>query len=191
MENKNGHTVILTQQGEFRRVIIDKPIEVGELYYEHSISPWKYALAAVVIMALTIIGTLDFFSVKAYAQVSDSLELGVNRWSRVVTTRALDDQGTALLQQTNLKGKKIDVAVEEIADQAVVQGDLEQEDTWKEFPLQASDKGNKDQEFIERVEQHMNKGLQKSIDKRKSNNNSDKGLKKGQEKNENKNNKDN
>ena len=131
MANKSGQAIILNQQGEFKRIRINKPIEVGELYYGHAISPWKYAIAAVVILALTM-GAMDFFSVKAYAQVSDSLELGVNRWNRVVTTRALDDQGTVILQQTNLKGKKIDVVVEEMADQALINGELEQQDdTWK------------------------------------------------------------
>jgi hypothetical protein len=201
MENKNGQAVILTEQGEFQRIKIDKPIEVGELYRGHSITPWKYALAAAVILALTM-GAMDFFSVKAYAQVSDSLELGVNRWNRVVSTRALDDQGTVILEQTNLNGKKIDVAVEEIANQVLANGELEQDDTWKEFPIQASVKGNKDQEFIERVEQNMNKGLQKAIDKRNnnansdydkknSNANSDKAGKKGQEKSDNKKSRDN
>jgi hypothetical protein len=181
MENKNGQAVILTQQGEFRRITINKPIEVGEIYYGHSISPWKYALAAVVILALTM-GTMDYFSVKAYAQVSDSLELGINRWNRVVTTRVLDDQGKVMQEQTNLTGKKIEAAVEEIADQALADGELAPEETWKQFPVQASDKGNKDQEFIERVEQNMNKGLQKAIDKRNSSANSDKAVKKDQEK---------
>lgn len=189
MENENGKAVIMTPRGEFQRIMIDRHLEVGEVYHGRSMLPWKYAVAAVLILALSL-GTVDFFSVKAYAQVSDSLELGINRWNLVVTTRALNDQGTAMLQQTKITGKKVDTAVEEIATQALTNGELEQDDKWKEFPVQASDKGNNDEEFIQRVEQNMNNGLQKAIEKRNKGNNDNNSNKNGHN-NSNKNNNNN
>jgi len=181
LENKGGRAVILSPAGEYKRIRINKPIEVGELYDGYDPAPWRYVIAAGVILAITL-GTLDFFSVRAYAQVSPSLELGINRWHRVVATRALDNKGEEMLKQSNFTGQKVDEAVEVIIDKAIDEGSLEQDTPPKVFPVQASDKGNKDEEFIERVEQNMNKGLQKAIDKRNNKANSDKAVKKDQDK---------
>ena len=179
MENNNSQVVILTPQGEFQRIKINKPIEVGEFYYGPSISPWKYILVAVVILALTM-GTIDFFTVRAYAQVSSSLELGVNRWDRVVTARALDHKGEEILQQSNFTGKKVDKVVEVIVDKTLEDESLEIENPEQNLPLSATVKDIKNEAYKQNVVQDMNKGRQKALEKRNSNANNDKAAKKGQ-----------
>ena len=174
MENKNGQAIILTPQGEFERTRIKKPIEVGEIYYGKPPSIRNYALMALIVLSLTL-GTLDFFSVKAYAQVSSSLELGINRWNRVVTARALDVKGEAMLQQSNFTGQKVDEAVEVIVDKAMADGSLKQEIPDQNFPLSAQSKDNRDEKFKQNVEQDMNKGMQKALEKRNNKANTNKG----------------
>lgn len=167
MENNHGKAIILTPQGEFQRIKINRSLEVGEFYSGRSISSGKYLLVAAFLLAVTI-GTIDFFSVKAYAQVSTSLELGINRWHRVVQVRALDEKGEEILKKSNFTGQRVDEVVEKVLDQALESGNMEEDNLPRVFPVQASDKGNKDGEFIERVEQNMNQGLQKAMAKSKS-----------------------
>jgi hypothetical protein len=186
LEQKEGQAIILTSLGEYKQVRVSVPLEIGELYEAPAIMPWKYALVAGFILAL-IWGGFDYKSVQAYAQVSPSLELGVNRWHRVVTVRALDDNGEKTIQQSHLVGQSVDQAAEIVFDQAIEEGNIEQvidfnspevgtdetnvpadEKITKVFPVQAADKGNKDEAFIQKVEANMNQGLQKSLDKHKS-----------------------
>jgi hypothetical protein len=105
MEYNDGQAIIMTPQGNFERIKTKKPLEVGEYYYGNSATMQKrYAMIAVLLLALTL-GTWDFFAVQAYAQVSSSLELGVNRWNRVVMVRPLDAKGATILRESNLTGQ--------------------------------------------------------------------------------------
>lgn len=160
-----GRAVILTPAGEYRSIKIHAPLEVGELYDDGASRPWwRYALAAAVILAMTL-GTIDFYSVKAYAQVSDAVELGLNRWGRVVTTRALNEEGAQILENTNFKGQKIETAVEEITFQTGTDPDPGKAQELKVFPPQAAEKGNKDDAFLNKIETNMNQGYNRALEK--------------------------
>jgi len=190
-ESQGGRAIILSSTGEFRKVKIKGPVEIGEFYEAPVISPWQYALVAGFILAL-LWGGWDYNSVQAYAQLSPSLELGVNRWSRVIEVKSLDENGEKVVQESPLVGQRVDQAVETVVDQAIEEGSIEQmidvkevmeretespdiesadepknEKYTKVFPVQAADKGKKDEAFIKEVEANMNQGLQKSLDKHK------------------------
>ncbi len=166
MENVHGRAVILSPELEWIGVRARGPLEVGEFYQGPGAGFKKYALAAAVILFLTM-GTLDFFTVQAYAQVADGVEVGLNRWGRVVTARALNDEGAQMIEQFRWKGKKLGDAKAELAVQIPAEGALEQDERYKQFPDQALNKGNKDADLIEKVEENKNQGLVKSIEKGK------------------------
>lgn len=115
LASAEGQAIILTPDGEYRTIKTNHPLEVGELYQDMSRPWWRYAVAAAVVLALTL-GTLDYFRVATYAQVSGVVELGVNRWGRVISARALNDEGERLLQILDLKNMNIEYAV------AVIEG---------------------------------------------------------------------
>lgn len=163
LSSEAGRFVILTPEGEYRSIKTDQPLEVGELYDMTSRPWWRYALAAAVILAVTL-GTMDYYTEKAYAQVSDAVEIGINRWGRVVSSRALSEEGEQILQNTDLKNMKAQAAVEEITFQTGTDPDPGKAKELKVFPPQAA--GNKDEEFIEKVEQNMNQGYYKAQEKK-------------------------
>lgn len=163
MENINGRAVILTPEGEYKRVRINKVVGAGELFNARSFNAWKYGLVATIILAITL-GTMDYFSVQAYAQVS-SLELGINRWDRVITARALDPAGEEILNQADIKGQKVDEAVELIIDTTRNKAGHVEETPPENVPLSATIPDDKNEDFKQRVEQNMNKGLQRALDK--------------------------
>lgn len=162
LSSETGRVVILTPEGEYRSIKTDQPLDVGELYDMTSRPWWRYALAAAVILAITL-GTMDYYTVKAYAQVSDAVELGINRWGRVVTSRSLSEEGEQILQNNDLKNMKMEAAVEEITFQTNTDADPGKAKELKVFPPQAA--GNKDEELIEKVEQNMNQGYYKAQEK--------------------------
>ncbi|MEN6327364.1 MAG: anti-sigma factor domain-containing protein [Syntrophomonas sp.] len=114
LETSNNRATILTDQGEFKKVKISQPVQTGEIWQESPMLVWKYACAAAVLLML-IAGGLDFFSVTAYAQVSSGVELGLNRWDRVISVKALNSNSKQLIGSLNLKGKKVEEAVGELA----------------------------------------------------------------------------
>lgn len=165
MESQNGEAVIMTSQGEFKRVKINKPVETGDIYIETFLASWKYAAAAVIILALSL-GIVDFFSVKAYAQISPSVEIGVNRWHIVVSTHSLDATGEEIVGQSQLIGHKVEVATERIVDQSLQNGTLEEEALPQQFQVHSTGTGKEDEVFIQRVEDNVKEGVKKSIDKK-------------------------
>jgi len=166
MENAAGRAVILSPEGEWLSVKVRNSMDVGELYREPGVRFKKYALAAAVILFLTM-GTLDFFTVQAYAQATDGVEVGLNRWGRVVNARALNDEGAQMIEQVRWKGKKLEDARVEMAVKTPAEVVLEQDEKYKKFPIQAVNKGNKDADLIEKVEENKNQGMVKSIEKGK------------------------
>lgn len=168
MEYNDGQAIIMTPQGNFERIKTKKPLEVGEYYYGNSATMQKrYAMIAVLLLALTL-GTWDFFAVQAYAQVSSSLELGVNRWNRVVMVRPLDAKGATILQESNFTGQKVEKAVEIIVDKSLNEESLEPHSAPAKFPLSAQPKDKRNVKFKQNIEKEMNKGLQNALKKRNS-----------------------
>lgn len=113
METGKGWAIILMDNGEYHKIKTHDFMEVGEQYQEKFRLPLSYIAAAVIILALSLT-TLDYYSVKAYAQVSSLAELGVNRWGRVVSVQANNETGQQILNNVELKNDTLEVAVEKI-----------------------------------------------------------------------------
>ncbi|HEX3011306.1 MAG TPA: hypothetical protein VHQ70_04605, partial [Syntrophomonadaceae bacterium] len=76
------------------------------------------AIAAAIVLAL-LTGCMDYFSVVAYAEMSSGVKIGVNRWDRVVSVEASTPESGKYIQEVNLKGRKIDQAVDKIVEDTV------------------------------------------------------------------------
>ena len=113
MKTGKGWAIILMQNGEYQKIKTNDFLEVGEQYQEKLRLPLNYIAAAVILLAVSLT-TLDYYSVKAYAQVSSFAELGVNRWGRVVSVQANDEIGQQILNKVELKNDTLEVAVEKL-----------------------------------------------------------------------------
>lgn len=161
MEIGRDWAIILLPNGEYKRIKTKQFLEVGELYQDIGGTQFRYAIAAVFFLTM-ILTTIDYFSVQAYAQIS-SLELGVNRWGRVISVQSKDDNGQRILDTVEMKNDKLEVAVEKIYNK-----ELEQEQSRKEsiqkpdLSVTATNKGSKKLE--QKMLKRMDNGLQKALD---------------------------
>lgn len=163
LEKSNGWAVILSDDGQFKRVKVKDELEIGALYYERSRPLYQYALVAAVVLMLTI-GMIDFYSVKAYARVSSMLELGVNRWERVIVSRAMSDEGEKVLSQIECKGKKLDDAVVMVVNQALQEKRV---DDTEPIKFSISLKNSQDKKLEKQLIKQLEEGLVKAIDEHK------------------------
>lgn len=118
VEKEPGWAIIMLPDGEFKKIKTNQYMEVGEFFAYTNMSPIKYMAAAVLLLAL-LLSSVDYFSVKAYARVSSLAELGVNRWGRVISVKATDQNGEKVLQKVKVKNDKLEVAIEKIYNQAL------------------------------------------------------------------------
>jgi len=115
LEAGDGWAIILLPGGEYKKIKTRRRLQVGEAYVHRNILPVRAMTAAAVILFL-VLGTVDFFTVKAYAQFSPGVEIGFNRWDRVITVNTANQEGQELLQGMNLKGRTVEQAINQIAD---------------------------------------------------------------------------
>ena len=66
-------------------------------------------------------GVVDFFNVVAYAQVSSGVEMGVNRWNRVVSVSAVNSEGEIVLEKMSIKGQKLEEALEIVLEKTLAE----------------------------------------------------------------------
>lgn len=111
LEKGNGWAYILFPDGRYEKIKTNDYLEVGDYYVKpDKRSPFKYVAAAVIILVMAA-GVIDFFMVQAYAQVVPGIELGINRWNRVIDVKTADNDATAVADKMNLKGKSSEEAV--------------------------------------------------------------------------------
>lgn len=121
LESNNVWSTVLLEGGQYIKV--RGSLEVGAEYVQtpSKITHYsKYAAAAVLILML--LGTIDYFKVVAYANVSTGVEMGINRWSRVVAVNYSSNSELPTAKDLGLKGQKVENAVAMVV-QAAAQTD--------------------------------------------------------------------
>lgn len=113
VETGKGWAVILLPGGEYKRIKTNRYLEVGELYRYRNYAGSKYLAAAAIFLTI-LLGSIDYYTVQAYAEVS-SLELGLNRWGRVVSVQAQNDEGQRIISQVQIKNEPLENAVQKIS----------------------------------------------------------------------------
>ncbi len=173
LETGADWAIILKPNGEYKKVKNTANLQVGELYKEVRPVVWKYAAAAVLLLTV-VLATVDYFTVQAYAQVSSVVELGINRWGRVVSARAATSEGEAVLRQLEVNNDKLEEAVEKVYRQLLKDkpaGKVITEPVLK-FKNNNKDKSSLHQNLQLQIDKGINKAVKDKKNEDKSNNQS-------------------
>lgn len=158
VEKGPGWATLILPDGEFKRIKTNQYLEVGESFAYTNMSPIKYMAAAVLLFAL-LLSSIDYFSVKAYARVSSLAELGVNRWGRVITVKAADQNGEELLQKVKVRNDKLEVAIEKIYIQALKDEQINNSSNQLMYSIEIPD----DRKLEDRIIKKMTHKLPKKV----------------------------
>lgn len=113
VETGKGWAIVLLPGGEYKKIKTNRYLEAGDLYRYRNYAGGKYLAAAAIFLTI-LLGSIDYYTVQAYAEVS-SLELGLNRWGRVVSVQAKNDEGQRIISQVQIKNEPLENAVQKIS----------------------------------------------------------------------------
>jgi hypothetical protein len=160
VEADQKYAIILLPGGEYRKVrTAGQYLEPGDLYEHNPVPMVKYAVAAVLMLAF-LVGGIDYNSVKAHARLGSDLELGINRWGRVVSVEAKSETGKQILDSVKIDNDKVEVAVEKISRQAMQDEYSRSSDIRHNLKVTAKDKKNT--VLQKNIIKEMEKGLEKA-----------------------------
>lgn len=112
--------VVLLDNGEYRKMSADGTLLIGQEVWMGSTSFGKYAAAAAIFLVV-LVASIDFFNVVAYARLSSGIEVGMNRWERVVYVKPLSPGGQDALEGIETRGRKVEDVVAAVVDAAAKQ----------------------------------------------------------------------
>lgn len=132
MNVEKNFAYIMTPNGEFIKVKIDKSKAHPTIGAEYTgevlntstgiISKFRYVVAASLLFFLLTLGGGAYAYYTPVSTVTininPSIEFKLNRWSRVVTSHALNSDGQKILLELNTKNKPIDEALIMVINQA-------------------------------------------------------------------------
>jgi len=119
LESGEGWATVLLENGEYKAIKTHRLLEPGEKYIQKKNIYYRRYAAAAAIFLLMFISVVDFFNVVAYAQVSSGLEMGINRWDRVVSVSTEDSSDEGVVDNMKLKGQKLEDALEMVLEQSL------------------------------------------------------------------------
>ena len=149
----NKRVGIMTSSGEFVYIKAKKIVpNVGEIYsgelYKKNLFLHKYAITAASLMFVLI------SSVSAYAyytpvttivvSINPSVSLEANRWNKIISSKALNSDGSLLLSNIKLKNKSIDVGLELLVNEAKTEHFIDDEYINDEKIISVDIKSDKD-----------------------------------------------
>lgn len=159
VECGKGWAVILLPGGEYRTIRTNQYLAVGELYRLKNRAAVKY-LAAAAIFLFILLGSIDYYTVQAYAQVS-SLKLGINRWGRVVSVQAGNEEGKRILNKVEIQNVPLETAVTKIT-RTIKEEKPSGQEVMIKTSLSVKGKTQINQKFEQKMLDKMDKGLQKN-----------------------------
>ncbi|MGI5912988.1 MAG: anti-sigma factor domain-containing protein [Syntrophomonadaceae bacterium] len=162
LEVGDGWAIVLLPGGDFRKIRSKDHLEVGQLYHYENNRRLKY-LSLAAILLLMVIASFDFFTVRAWAHLSPGIDLGLNRWDRVVAVEA--KQNT--LPDSSLKGKRFNHVIEAIVQEQVIEsGTVEVEQNHFSVSLSIkNDDDEKKEKLFTLIESCLRDSVAKSKDK--------------------------
>ena len=108
LESNNGYSTILMEGGQY--IKIRRNMEVGQIYQQER-QYQKLLIAIAAVLVFMLLGVFDFFNVVAYANVPNGIEMGVNRWNRVIKIEQTDPVAKTPAEYSGLRGRKLEQAV--------------------------------------------------------------------------------
>ncbi len=159
IEAGEGWIVVLFPAGEQKKIKTGKKFKPGGYYRESNGSMIRYAGLAVAFI-LILLMVIDFFNVQAYAAVN-GVTMGINRWDRVASTSALDEQEAKIIEDMALTGKPVQTAMGMVVDKMLNRSLDNGVKNTEELVLQveANGKGQQqaEQQIIELINQEMHR----------------------------------
>lgn len=123
MEIKNGKAAVLKTGGRFVTVKAQSHWNVGDVVMvaaekniRHIRSLCTVAACFLFFCSVSLFGYRTYYSEAAIVSldVNPSIELKSNRFDRIISAEAFNEEGELILQQINLKNKKVDNALLEL-----------------------------------------------------------------------------
>ncbi|WP_054695761.1 anti-sigma-I factor RsgI family protein [Syntrophomonas palmitatica] len=163
VESKPGWAILLLPGGEYKKIKTNRHIEVGQQFLLRENSSLRYgAIAAIFILVL--FGVIDFFSVKAYARLESGLELGVNRWDRVVSVNPRNEKSSRAIEGLRLAGKPIETAVGMVMDKSLANSntaDGQKDEVAVEVIAKDKDQPQIEERLLNRIDREMTRRMNK------------------------------
>ena len=90
-----------------------------------------FGASAVTVVALTVISASAYYSPYSYVSldVNPSIEYSVNRFDRVISAKAVNDDGEEIMQSLKLKNMSIDSAIQATVQQIAAEGYIPESET--------------------------------------------------------------
>lgn len=133
LEVKGNRAVLLDNNGRMQ-IVRNKNYSVGQsvAYHKTSIAYKACAVAAcaAAVFIFCTAGYHSYFTTEAYLSIdiNPSIQLEVNRFERVISAEAFNDEGNMILDSIRLKNGNIKTAIEKIIDAAKENGYITESD---------------------------------------------------------------
>ena len=154
LESKNGYSTVLMEGGHYIR--IRRTMEAGQIYQPEN-QYIKLLMAAAAILIFILITAVDFFNIVAYANVSNGIELGVNRWNRIVQVKHSEAITTPSPQYSALKGQKLQEAVPIVVKDAFSKESENQPEVTIQVNSEKKEDTKLEQEILQTIETSVKK----------------------------------
>lgn len=154
LETHQDWAIVLFPGGHYRKVKNPGELIPGEVYRETTITVRHLAAAALLVLFFAAV-VVDFFTVQVYASVGD-VELGLNRWQRVVT---VNNQAAGLSAATDLRGKTVEDALVVVLEEKVA---AEQAPSRVTIDVKGKDNSPASQAILGKIACMLQEELQKS-----------------------------
>ncbi|MDD3024874.1 MAG: hypothetical protein PHE26_13350 [Syntrophomonadaceae bacterium] len=165
VEVGKGWAIVLEPDGEYKKVMTSAYLEVGDSYQLKSGTKFKYLTAAALFLTI-LLGSIDYYTVQAYAEVSSLVELGVNRWGRVISVQAKDKEGQIVLDTVKIRNDRLETAVEKVS-QAIKEESPQMKGAIQTDSRSVKSKNKSNRNLEEKMLKEIDKGLERA---NKSNN---------------------
>jgi hypothetical protein len=163
LEAGDGWALILLPGGEYKRIRTREQLQVGELYQYKKYSPVKYVAVAAIFLVV-MVASLDFCRVTARAHVSPGINLGLNRWDKVVSVDTSNIRGQEIIKEVNVRGKSLEQVVNVLVEQQTAKACLSNESI-PEFSVSLSVKDKQDKKRQEKLLSKVNSAIKNNMGK--------------------------
>lgn len=128
LESGRGWAIIMRPDGAYQKIKTNQPLYPGQYYYQRQLPALPYGVAAAVLLFI-LVGAIDFFNVVAYASISSGIELGVNRWDRVVTVKTESEAAAQVVSQVDINGRPAQEAVAAVVSEIIAKDSMPENGT--------------------------------------------------------------
>lgn len=149
LESNNGYSTILMEGGQY--IKISRTMEVGQIYQQER-QYQKLLIAIAAVLVFMLLGVFDFFNVVAYANVSNGIEMGVNRWNRVIKIEQTNPVAATPAEYSGLKGRKLEQAVTVVVEDALAEENYQDSSIQVNIKSEKKDDSKLEKEILEKIE---------------------------------------